>query len=402
MDNLETKAQEMLDAANAKTIEQTKGLITKSAEEVNQIIEKKDQEWQVKFDAMDKEVQEYKSQAELLKQKNEQKTVHFNDALKEALVDPENIEKMEKFRRKETKEVAFELKAVGDMSLANITDLAAANVQMLPGIIPIPNRKLHIRQLLPTGQMSTSAIHYLQETGSDGSVAAWADNSGAKSQIDFNLKEQIAPSEFIAGYLRITRKALDDISAMRSFLQARLLEKYLNAEDAQLLNGNGTSPNLDGLITNAEAYAGFRTIPVEKIIDACAQIEGNDFMANGILLNPKQYYALLMTRGNTLEYTLPGGSAVNVINGQIYIAGIPVYKSTAMNTVNPAQDAFLVGDWSMGAQLFIRENPVVRFFEEDGTNVRENKITVRVEGRVALPIYHPDAFVTGSLNSNPS
>lgn len=402
MDNLEIKAKEMLDEAKAKTIEETKGLITKSEEAVNAEIEKKSQEWQVKFDAMDKEVKEYKSQAELLKQKNEQKTVHFNDALKEALIDPENIEKMEKFRRKEVKEMSFELKAVGDMSLSNITDLAAANVQMLPGIIPIPNRKLHIRQLLPTGQMSTSAIHYLQETGSQGSVSTWADNSGTKPQIDFNLQEKIAPSEFIAGWLRITRKALDDISAMRSFLQARLLEKYLNAEDEQILNGNGTSPQLDGLITNAEAYAGFRTIPIEKIIDACAQIEGNDYMANGILLNPKQYYALLMTRGNTLEYTLPGGSAVNVVNGQIYIAGIPVYKSTAMNTVNPAQDSFLVGDWSMGAQLFIRENPVVRFFEEDGTNVRENKITVRVEGRVALPIYHPDAFVTGSLNSNPS
>jgi hypothetical protein len=41
-------------------------------------------------------------------------------------------------------------------------------------------------------------------------------------------------------------------------------------------------------------------------------------------------------------------------------------------------------------------------FEEDGTNVRENKITVRVEGRIALPIYYTDAFVTGSLNANPS
>lgn len=402
MDELEKKAQNMLDEAKAKTIEETKTLIADAQKSASDEIEKKSQEWQVKFDAMDKEVQEYKSQAELLKQKNEQKTVHFNDALKEALVDPENVEKLEKFRRKEVKEFSFELKAVGDMSLSNITNLAAANVQMLPGIIPVPNRKLHIRQLLPTGQMSTSAIHYLQETGSQGGINPWADNSGTKDQIDFQLTEKIAPSEFIAGWLRITRKALDDISAMRSFLQGRLLERYLNAEDEQILNGNGTSPQLDGLITNAEAYAGFRTIPIEKIIDAAAQIEGNDHMANGILLNPKQYYALLMTRGNTLEYTLPGGSAVNVINGQIYIAGIPVYKSTAMNTVNPAQDSFLVGDWSMGAQLFIRENPVVRFFEEDGTNVRENKITVRVEGRVALPIYHTDAFVTGSLNSNPS
>jgi hypothetical protein len=59
------------------------------------------------------------------------------------------------------------------MSLANITDLAAANVQMLPGIIPAAPRKLHIRQLLPTGVMTTSAVHYLQETGSEGSVAAW-------------------------------------------------------------------------------------------------------------------------------------------------------------------------------------------------------------------------------------
>ena len=141
MDNLEQKAQEMLDANKAKTIEEAKSLIVEAQNQLEGAIEKKNQEWQVKFDAMDKEVQEYKSQAELLKQKNEEKTVHFNDALKEAMSDPENVEKFEKFRRKEIKEVSFELKAVGDMSLSNITDLAAANVQMLPGIIPVPNRK---------------------------------------------------------------------------------------------------------------------------------------------------------------------------------------------------------------------------------------------------------------------
>jgi len=406
MEDFEKKAVELLKENKAETINEVKSLINTAVEaavkSTTDELEKKSNEIQVKLDERDKEFNEYKSQAELLKQKNETKTIHFNDALAVAMADPENIEKMKMFAQKKTREVEFELKAVGDMSLANITDLSAANVQMLPGIIPVANRRLHIRQLLPSGQMTTSAIHYLQETGSEGSIAPWTDNSGTKPQIDFDLKEQIAPSEFIAGFVRITRKALDDISAMRSFLQARLLEKYLIAEDAQLLNGTGVSPQLDGLITNAEAYAGFRTIPIEKIIDAAAQIEGNDYMANGILLSPKQYYALLMTRGTTNEYTLPGGSAVNVINGQIYIAGIPVFKSTAMNTVNPAQDSFLVGDWAMGAQLFIRENPIVRFFEEDGNNVTQNKITVRVEGRVALPIYHPNAFVTGSLNSNPS
>jgi HK97 family phage major capsid protein len=291
----------------------------------------------------------------------------------------------------------MELKAVGDMSLSNITDLAAANVQLLPGIIPAAPRKLHVRALLPTGVMTTSAIHYLQETGSEGAAAAWLDNSGNKPQIDFDLTEKVAPSEFIAGYLRITRKALDDISAMRSYLQTRLLESYLDAEDNQILNGNGTSPNLDGIITNAEAYTGFRTIQVEKLIDSIAQVESNNHSANGILLSPEQYYALLLTKGTTNDYTLPGLGSVNSVNGQLFVAGIPVFRSTAMSDSN-----YIVGDWAIGAQLFIRENPIVRFFEEDGTNVRENKITVRVEGRVALPIYYTDAFVTGSLNANPS
>ena len=400
MDNLELKAQELLDANKAKTLDEAKAIIANAISEATKAADAKLEDAvksaNVRIDEMDKALLEAKSENNRIKMDAQSKEpVSFNQAFATAM--DENSDNLEKFKRKEIKQFAMELKTVGDMSLANITDLAAANVQMLPGIIPAAPRKLHIRSLLPTGVMTTSAIHYLQETGSEGSVAAWADNSGTKSQIDYDLTEEVAPSEFIAGYLRITRKALDDISAMRSYLQSRLLEQYLDAEDNQLLNGNGTSPNLGGLITNAEAYSGFRTIQVEKLVDSIAQIDGNNHSANGILLSPEQFYALMLTRSTTNEYTLPGGGAVDLVNGQMFISGVPIFKSTAMS-----DSKYLVGDWSKGAQLFVRENPIVRFFEEDGTNVRENKITVRVEGRVALPIYYTDAFVTGSLNANPS
>ena len=400
MDNLELKAQELLDANKAKTLDEAKTIIANAIDEsTKSIVAKLDDALKaadVRIDEMNKALLEAKSENNRIKMDAQSKApVSFNQAFATAM--DENSDNLEKFKRKEIKQFAMELKTVGDMSLSNITDLAAANVQMLPGIIPAAPRKLHIRSLLPTGVMTTSAIHYLQETGSEGSVAAWADNSGSKSQIDYDLTEEVAPSEFIAGYLRITRKALDDISAMRSYLQSRLLEQYLDAEDNQLLNGNGTSPNLGGLITNADAYSGFRTIQVEKLIDSIAQIDGNNHSANGILLSPEQYYALLLTKGTTNDYTLPGLGTVTSVNGQMFISGVPVFKSTAMSDAN-----YLVGDWAKGAQLYVRENPIVRFFEEDGTNVRENKITVRVEGRVALPIYYTDAFVTGSLNANPS
>jgi HK97 family phage major capsid protein len=400
MENLEAKAQELLDANKAKTIDEAKTIIANAISEATKAADIKLEDLQksttVKFDEMDKALLEAKSENNRIKMDAQSKApVSFNQAFATAM--DENADNLAKFKSKEIKGFSMELKTVGDMSLANITDLAAANVQMLPGIIPAAPRKLHIRQLLPTGVMTTSAVHYLQETGSEGSVAAWEDNSGTKSQIDYDLTEEVAPSEFIAGYLRITRKALDDISAMRSYLQSRLLEQYLDAEDNQLLNGSGVSPNLGGLITNAEAYAGFRTIQVEKLLDSVAQIEGNNHSANGILLSPEQFYALMLTKGTTNDYTLPGGVAVNLVNGQMFISGVPIFKSTAMS-----DSKYLVGDWSKGAQLFVRENPIVRFFEEDGTNVRENKITVRVEGRIALPIYYTDAFVTGSLDANPS
>jgi HK97 family phage major capsid protein len=400
MENLEQKAQELLSANKAQTLDEAKAIITNAISEATKAVEAKLEDvvktTNVRIDEMDKALVEAKSEANRMKIDAKQKQpVNFNQAFSAAM--DENSDNLEKFRRKEIKQFAMELKTVGDMSLSNIADLAAANVELLPGIIPAAPRKLHIRSLLPTGVMTTSDVHYLQETGSAGSISAWADNSGSKSQIDYDLTEKVAPSEFIAGYLRITRKALDDISAMRSYLQSRLLEQYLDAEDNQLLNGNGTSPQLGGLITNAEAYAGFRTIQVEKLLDSVAQIDGNNHTANGILLSPEQFYALMLTRGTTNDYTLPGGVATNLVNGQLFISGVPIFKTTAMSDSN-----YLVGDWAKGAQLFVRENPIVRFFEEDGTNVRENKITVRVEGRIALPIYYTDAFVTGSLNANPS
>jgi hypothetical protein len=49
--------------------------------------------------------------------------------------------------------------------------------------------------------------------------------------------------------------------------------------------------------------------------------------------------------------------------------------------------------------LLVREAPAVEFFYEDGTNVRENKVTVRVEERVAFPIFGSTYFVYGDFGN---
>jgi hypothetical protein len=61
---------------------------------------------------------------------------------------------------------------------------------------------------------------------------------------------------------------------------------------------------------------------------------------------------------------------------------------------------FLTGDFAEGAMILMREPPVVEFFEQDGTNVRENKITVRVEERFAFPIFGNTYFIYGDLSGS--
>ena len=54
----------------------------------------------------------------------------------------------------------------------------------------------------------------------------------------------------------------------------------------------------------------------------------------------------------------------------------------------------------MGAQIFQREAPRIEFFYEDRDNVPRNLVTVRVEGRLAFPVYGSDYFIYGDLGNS--
>lgn len=323
-----------------------------------------------------------------------QKDTTFNHQLKEGLT--ENYESIRKIKKGET--VGFDMKVVADMSFANNFSTADVSVSTLrPGIIELPKRKLHVRELLSGGAMSNSNFVYVKEiTGEEGpEIVA---EGGAKNQFDLDLQEVSVPARKIAGYVRISDEMLNDPLGMATFLQSRLMELLLRAEDEQLLNGNGTAPNISGITDtgNFTAPTGSATIDVEQLVQAIAQLEGYDREANGILLNPADWYNIWLTKSTGSVaglYNLPS-EMISRVGDQMFIAGVPVFRSTAI-----AVDKFIVGDWVMGANLITRLAPRVEFFFEDGTNVRENKVTVRVEERIAFPIYGDNYFIYGDFGN---
>ena len=307
---------------------------------------------------------------------------------------------------KKVSSVNFQMKAVADMTFpVNFSTARTTVAYNRPGIIELPKRKVHIRQLLTTGGMGAkSTFNYVKEVTGDylgapsGSGPASVAEATLKPQFDLKLTEEAVNAEWIAGWIRISRNMLDDVEGMTTFIQSRLPELLLRAEDQQLLSGTGTSPQISGITDagNFTAPTGSATIDVEQLVQAIAQLEGYDREANGILLNPADWYNIWLTKSTGSVaglYNLPT-ELIARVGDQMYIAGVPVFRSTAI-----AVDKFIVGDWAMGANLILREAPRVEFFREDGINVRENMITVRVEERIAFPIYGDNYFIYGDFGN---
>jgi HK97 family phage major capsid protein len=316
----------------------------------------------------------------------------FNAELAKALtLKADEIAKLEK---KESKGFSLELKAVGDFTTANVTGGNRYGQIFAPEIIMNPSRKVHMDEILPGGTIGAgNSFTFMKENGvGEGSIAPVAEG-GTKPQFDLDLVEATVQIETIAGWIRITRKAMNNIPGLISFLQRRLPQKFRNVLDAQILYGNGTSPNLKGILTagNFTASTATITLPlIEKIITDVSVLEDTyERDANAILLRPAAYYSFFLNKASgSGEYDLPQG--VSIVSGRLYFMGIPAYATTALTGTD-----YVVADLE-GAQLLTQESMRIEFFEQDQDNVIKNMVTVRIEGNFALPIYGSTYFIKGT------
>lgn len=305
-----------------------------------------------------------------------------------------------KFGRGEIKSMELEIpkfdqKAVGTVTVSNVTGTTNWGAQARNGIIMNQNTLTHVRSLLPVRPIGPGTDYYFMKENGAGEGAPAAVAEGAtKAQFDVDLVESSVKVETIAGWMLATRKAMNNIPGFLGFLQARLPEKLMDVEDAQILYGNGTTPNLKGILTAGNFTAGSAagaTPLVEKIINDLSTLEDTyKRNATGIVMRPADYYGFFKNKASgSGEYDLPQG--VVFVNGVLYILGVPVAKTTALT----AND-YVVGDFVRGAELLVQEGMRLEFAYEDSDNFRKNLVTIRIEETVALPVYGSDYFLKGS------
>ena len=367
---IEKSNNDAIDAVVVKANEIVKSEVSEMANKLNE-----------RFDAME---------VSNKKQFDSKKRMTFKSALSEAI---ENGA-IESIAKGNSRSASFQVKA--DMTIGADFTGEVIPADRVAGYKYDPTRPIHIRQLLSLGSTQSDVVRFVKESGYSNGAAPTAEGV-TLTQSDFDMTASDANVRKIGTYFRISEEMLADTPQLTSYISARAPEKLLEVEDTQILSGDGTGANLSGIIGDAADFAaGSLANTVESanefdvIVASLNQLALANYNADTILLNPSDFHKILLLKDTTNNY----------LKDQVYgglqpsFMGVKVILNTAISA-----GTFLIGNFSVGTQLWVRDGVNVEFFREDGTNVRDGFVTVRVSERVALTNYLPNAFVNGTFTA---
>jgi HK97 family phage major capsid protein len=294
--------------------------------------------------------------------------------------------------------VNLDVKAVGTMSItSNYSGGQVALSQLESGVARIARRKPFLRQLVNVAGTVSKYITYIEQKSPEGGADMTAEGA-LKSQADFDLVEVSKAVKKVTAWIKVSKEMVADLPFMRNEIDTELMELVELKLDSQILSGNGSGDNLEGLLQNATAWAagGFAlSIPVPNEFDvlrvAIAQIQGLEFNANYILLHPEDCAKMELTKTTQGEYTY---AMSYIMDGIVRVKSIPVIENTGVTA-----GTFIVGDFSK-SNLRIREdlNVQVGYVNDDFT---KNLMTILCEARAVhyVKSNHYGAFVKGTFST---
>ena len=300
--------------------------------------------------------------------------VHKQDELKALFRN--NHEAIKKANRK-----ALELKVVGDMGTAtNLTGdpnrFYSNNVSM------VPSQAVNIVDLIQTVNIDTGVFVFPKETGSEGSISVQTEGQ-AKSQIDYDLEMVTVNTDYLAGWLRVSKQMLNNLPYVEDFLPMALKRDFYKAQNTKYWT------ELAAALTPSTQLAGNHVTRLTKDIAVLLNL---NYSPSFIVVNPSDYAEIILTAGTsgTGDYSLPGAVTM-APNGLMNLNGVYIVVGTFV----PA-DKYLIADWSYFMHI-VSDSLNVAFFEQDGTNITQNLTTIRIEQMEALAITSDTCGIYGDF-----
>ena len=268
----------------------------------------------------------------------------------------------------------------------------------LGGFNTTPNRVLTIRDVLPSSATGSNLVEFVRENTFTnnagptvaGSPEAFENVTKPESGITFTLVNE--PVITLAHWIPASKQVIADSVQLQSFISGRLMYGLKLKEETQLLSGTGANHQLNGLITQATAWANESpniTNEVDIIRSAIKQAHVAEYRPDFVVLNPQDWFDIEIRKVGSSDDRYVVGNPRDM--GAPGLWGLPIVVTNSVSA-----GTFLIGS-SMGAEIKDREQAMVEVSRENSDNFVKNMITILAEERLALCVYRTEAFITGSL-----
>ena len=253
-------------------------------------------------------------------------------------------------------------------------------------VVHAVTRPIRALDLIPVGSTDSASIVYMEETLRTHSGVEVIEG-GTYAEDAYELTERTVQVRKIATSLPVTDEQLEDVAQIESYLDQRLRFGLRQRLDTQVVGGNGTPPNLRGILNvNGIQTQARGTDPAFDAIHKAmtlVRVTGRA-IPGGILLHPNDWQDIRLTRTADGIYIL-GNPA---IEGPQTLFGVPVAQGDVMT-----QNTGLVGDFQNFSMIFEKRGISIEIGYV-GDQFKQGRKTMRADFRVAFLVSRPSAFCT--------
>jgi HK97 family phage major capsid protein len=293
---------------------------------------------------------------------------------------------------------------------ASSTSAGAFVVNERTDIVELLGRKpLTIRSLVSNRRTTSDAVEFVQESShtNNAAVVAEATSSAGPTNVSgtltYNAGGGYKPEgawafevvttnvKTIAEWVPVTKRALADVAQLEGLINDELAADIAEAEEGQILNGNGSGENFTGInSTSGIQTQAFSTDLFETVRKGVTKLRTvGRVNPTALVLNPSDAEAIDLTKDGQDRYYYGGPSAI----GQRTLWGVPVVESETQ-----AAGTGLLGDFSK-AVLWDREQTTVTMTDSHSDFFVRNLVAILAEERLAFGVTRPKAFVSLDLTA---
>ena len=270
--------------------------------------------------------------------------------------------------------------------------------ERVPGIITPAEQRLYIRDLLPQARASSNLIEFASEATftnaarPQGDVSPVGHGEGEeKAEAAFTFSLANAPVVTIAHWIPASRQILSDAVMLQGHLSTRLLYGLKLEEEQELLTGTGAAGELNGLNNQAAAYSQGVTNDtiLDTLLKAILQVSLSNYEASAFVLHPTNWFAAMLLKDTQNRYLF--SDPQSMVAPRVWAKPVVASQTQTLGQ-------FLCGAFSMGAQIWDKEDATVRISENVDDHFIRNMVAILAEERLALTVYRSTAFVYGATS----